>query len=298
MGELPSDIVKSGARVIPFPGLPGLERARGVARIGFVRRGPVTTIEDLYQSGCAKVCLPRREPDRLREAVLVNTAGGLTDGDRLRNSVNWHRDASAVVTSQAAERIYRSRRAPAYIETELTVGLDATALWLPQETILFDGGNLSRRTEVDLDPSARLIACESLILGRTAMGETVRTGAVVEAWRIRVEKELVFADTFRLDGDIAKALDRPAVGGGARAFATVIYAGPEAADRMVALRAVALEQQSARVAASCLGPVAITRIMAETGHAARHALSAVLAALLQSMAGDVESTRLPRIWSC
>lgn len=298
MPELPSDIAKRGASVIPFPGLPGLERARGTARIGFVRRGFATAIEDLFQSGCAKVCLPRREPGRLREAVLVNTAGGLTDGDRLRNTVSWDRGASAAVTSQAAERIYRSRRGPAYIETELTLAKNATALWLPQETILFDGGNLSRRTEVELDPTARLIACESLILGRTAMGEAIRTGAVLEAWRISVEKQLVFADTLRLGGDIAKALDRPAVGHGARAFATVIYAGPDAVDRVDVLHDVAAELPGARVAASCLGPVTVARILAETGQGARHALSAVLAALLQSVAGEVESTRLPRIWSC
>jgi urease accessory protein len=171
-------------------------------------------------------------------------------------------------------------------------------LWLPQETIFFDGASLVRETEVALDPSARLVACESVIFGRAAMGETVRAGAIVESWRIRVAGRLVFADSLRLSGDIAGTLDRPAVGGGARALATVIYAGAGADERIELLRAAALGFDSARVASSCLGPVVVTRIMANTGQAARRALSAVLSALIGSLSDDAIWNRLPRVWSC
>ncbi len=42
-----------------------------------------TRISRLYQEGAAKIRLPRVADDPL-EAVLINTAGGLTGGDRLR----------------------------------------------------------------------------------------------------------------------------------------------------------------------------------------------------------------------
>ena len=298
MLDLPKDVLGHGARVVPLPAPPRLERARGAAQIGFARRGAETMVCDLFQSGCARVRLPWREPGRLREAVLINTAGGLTDGDRLRNTATWRQGARAVVTSQAAERIYRSRQAPARIESDLTVGPMAMALWLPQETILFDGASLARKTEVEIDPSSRLIACESVIFGRTAMGETVRAGAIVESWRLRVGGRLVFADSFRLSGDIAAMLDRPAVGGGARALATVIYAGPDASERIGLLRAVVIDPGCVRVASSCLGPVVVTRVLADTGQAARRAVSAVLVALIGSVAAETGATGLPRAWSC
>lgn len=298
MSRLPNDVAELDARAARLLVPPDLERARGAARIGFARRGAATVVADLFQSGCAKIRLPRQAPGTWREAVLINTAGGLTDGDRLSSGVQWARGARAVVTSPAAERIYRSRHAPARIETALAVGPAATALWLPQETILFDGANLARKTEIEIDPSARMIACESLIFGRTAMGEAVRSGAVVDAWRIRNAGQLVFADTFRLSGDMESTLDRPAVGAGARALATVIYAGSDAEARVATLRDLAVEVGPTRVASSCRGPVVATRILADSGMAARLALSAVLTALMESVAEAAGARLLPRIWSC
>lgn len=287
-----------GARVIPFPVPPALERARGVARLGFARRGAATVTAELFQSGCAKLRLPRQESGGRREAILINTAGGLTDGDRLSTRVRWDKGASAVVTSQAAERIYRSREGPACVETDLIVGPAATALWLPQETILFDGACLHRRTEVELDPSARLLACEGLIFGRAAMGEELRSGSVVDAWRIRFAGRLIFADSFRLSGDMAERLDRPAIGGGARALATVIYVGPDAAERLELLRDPEIEAGAAEVGSSCRGPLLVTRILAPSGAAARAALSAVLTVHMARLDQRASGQRLPRVWSC
>ena len=48
----------------------------------------------LAQQGAAKIRLPRSEADPL-EAVLINTAGGLTGGDRIA----WERDVTLVPLS-------------------------------------------------------------------------------------------------------------------------------------------------------------------------------------------------------
>ena len=53
-----------------------------------------TRVERLYQQGAAKIRLPRSEADPL-EAVLINTAGGLTGGDRIA----WERDVTLVPLS-------------------------------------------------------------------------------------------------------------------------------------------------------------------------------------------------------
>ena len=70
---------------------------------------------------------PRHDGAHL-EAVALNTAGGLTDGAELVTSVEWRKHTRAVVTSQAAERIYRSRDGNARIETTLTVDKDQQSL--------------------------------------------------------------------------------------------------------------------------------------------------------------------------
>ncbi len=105
----------------------------------------------------------------------------------------------------------------------------ATLRWLPQETILFDRARLHRGIEVDLSEGASLLLAEAVIFGRTAMGESVRSGELIDRWRIRRDGRLVFAETLRLGGDIGALLARPAAGNGAVALATVLLApGDEA----------------------------------------------------------------------
>ena len=82
-----------------------LQRAQGVARVSVRADGRETRLERLYQEGCAKIRLPRDAEATGLEAVLINTAGGLTGGDRLA----WRADAEAgpplTLTTQACERI-------------------------------------------------------------------------------------------------------------------------------------------------------------------------------------------------
>src|SRR5690606_13277635 len=86
--------------------------------------------------------------------------------------------------------------------------------WLPQETILFDGGRLSRRFEAEVAEGAELLVVEALVLGREAMGETVKSGLFRDRWRIRQNGRLLFADDLRLGGDIAVvAAEKAALGG-------------------------------------------------------------------------------------
>src|SRR5271165_5741643 len=84
------------------------QRARGTVRVGFRRRDATTVLDDLYQAGALKVLFPRPPPGTAPVAVLINTAGGVAGGDRLETSIRATAGAEAVVTTQAAERIYRA----------------------------------------------------------------------------------------------------------------------------------------------------------------------------------------------
>ena len=92
-----------------------------------------------------------------------------------------------------------------------------------RKTILFNGGRLRRANNVDMKKGASLIATESLVFGRTAMNEDVVEGSIFESWRIRYDGALVYADGFHLQDDIKQQFERPAIGNGARAIATLLY---------------------------------------------------------------------------
>lgn len=152
-----------------------MQRAKGCAEVGFGARG----LMQLYQSGCCKVLLPKRfEPTQ--EAVFINTSGGVTGGDVLAYAASVEGGARLDVTTQAAERIYRTAGGEAVIENTVTVGDGCHLDWLPQETILFEGSALKRQLNVEMGESSSLLALETLVLGRKAMGETLRTAVVVD----------------------------------------------------------------------------------------------------------------------
>lgn len=197
-----------------------------------------TRIADLRQAGSLKALFPRSQGDAL-EMVFLNTAGGLTGGDRMQTAVAADAGAHVVISSQAAERGYRAERGQvARVTVRLSAGPGARIDWLPQETILFDGAALDRRLSLDLHPGARALVVEPLILGRAAMGEVVHDLSFRDRWDVRQGGRLVFADALRVAGDAAAVFDRPGVAGGARALAGVLYAGPDAAARLDPVRAV------------------------------------------------------------
>jgi urease accessory protein len=261
-----------------------LQRAFGVAQVSVRADGGETRLERLYQEGCAKIRLPRDAEAKGLEAVLINTAGGLTGGDRLAWRAQAGAGARLTITTQACERIYRSNGDPAQVEVQLTAGPDAELHWLPQETLLFDQGSLNRRFDVDLAAGASLLAVEAAILGRTAMGEQVRSGRLRDRWRVRREDRLVFADEVRFEGEIARiAAAAPLLAGGC-AYGSLLLVADDADQRLSAVRA-ALGPAGG---ASAFDGKLFARLVARDGLALRRALVPALEAL--------RGAALPRVW--
>jgi len=263
---------------------PKMQRARGHSRISFKRRDNVSCLDRLFQEGCAKIRLPRML-DAIPEAVLINTAGGLTGGDSLTTEISLNAGAQAVMTTQACERIYRSTGSDAEVLTRVDLAKGARFDWLPQETILFDGGRLSRRFEADLAEGAELLGVEALVLGREAMGETVTSGLFRDRWRIRQNGKLLFADDLRLSGDIAALAAEKAALGGNRAIATVLLVTEDADQLLDPLRDVIGDAGGA----SAWDGKLVARLAAPDSLTLRRHLIPALAVLLGGRA-------LPKVW--
>ncbi len=182
---------------------------------GGTRRGRV------HEAGSLRARFPNRDGDTL-DAVIVNVAGGMTGGDRFDIGIKVGAGASLNVTTAAAEKVYRSLGPDTEIDVKLEAGPSAMLTWLPQETILFDQARLRRKIDVQLAPDAGLLLAEASVFGRSAMGETVSSGCFIDRWRVRVGETLVFAESIRLDGGIAKHLHQRAVAGGSVAVAGVL----------------------------------------------------------------------------
>ncbi len=211
-------------------------RAIGALRLSVSHERASSQIRALRQSGSLKALFPRPIGPAL-EVVLLNTAGGLTGGDRMQTEVEAEPGAQVILSSQAAERAYRALgHSRAEVTLRLQAGAGARIDWLPQETILYDGSALARTLQADLAPTARMLLVEPVIFGRTAMGEVVKTGLLRDRWLVRRAGELIFADALLLEGNFAAHLTASGVAGGAGAMASVLYVGPDAAGYVTALR--------------------------------------------------------------
>jgi urease accessory protein len=267
-----------------------LPRTEGAVRLGFVRRGEETVLDTLHQAGAMRARFPKVGGSGVPEAVLINTAGGLTGGDRIAVDVRLAAGTSATVTTAAAEKVYRARDDE---ETEIRVtaalGPEARLAWLPQPTILFDRAGLNRSTEVELAGDARFLGVEMLIFGRAAMGEEVRRGTARDRWRVRRGGALVFADTFRAVGAVASMLGRKATFDGARASAFVLYVAPDAPARLDEVRALLADCASIAGASAWNGLLAV-RALAADGRTLQRDIAPIVVAL--------SGRRLPRVWQC
>ena len=280
----------------PQSGEPALQRAAGLARLAIRHKDGGSRLERLYQEGAAKIRLPNVAKGAPPEAVLINTAGGLTGGDFYSVEVDIGEDARAVVTSQACEKIYRSTGEAAKVNNSLRLGKRAFCAWLPQETILFDHARLERRLDVDMDADARLLAVEPIILGRAAMGESVRSGSLRDRWRIRREGRLVYADDFRLDGDVDALTGSAPLLAGNRAAATIVLVCDDAEDHLAAVRDALGENDGG--GASAWDGRMIIRLLALTGQTLRALMIPLIRMLLARFAPESNiAAALPRVWT-
>ena len=278
-------------KLVPVEGAdtarPRLQRSQGEVRLAFkLAADGRTALDDFYQQGCMKARLPR-QIDHAHEAVLINTAGGLTGGDDILVSARFAAGTNATVTTQACERIYKASAGSAHVSSRLVIAKGASVRWLPQETILFDGASLSRKMHADLEDGASLLACESIILGRPAMGEYVHCGRLTDEWVISIDGRTAFIDRLGLDGDLSAELNRAAVGDGARCFASIMAAGPHSARQCETARKL-IAACGLPGSASDLGGVMLARVLAPNSHEMRTALLPLLEAL--------SNAPLPRVW--
>jgi urease accessory protein len=236
------------------------------------------------ESGSLRLRFPNSDDAGL-EAVIVNTAGGIAGGDRHTFDISVARDAQTVVTTAAAEKVYRSIGPDAMLDVKLAVAAGAQLCWLPQETILFDQSRLSRRIDVELSGNASFVLAEMVVFGRSAMGEQLERGFFVDRWRIRRDGQLLFAETVKLEGMIAQKLAKPAVAAGGRAVGTILIVP---CDDAIATEARALKDRFAsEVGVSAWNGLTLVRLCGRDAASVRSDLIAVLTGL---------QIPLPRLW--
>lgn len=242
-------------------------------------------LERLYQSGSAKLLIPRTHRD-IKEAVILNTAGGMTGGDKYTNDVTI-KGSQLVVTSQTAERIYKSRMEPAEVSTHLKVSQGSLLHWLPQETIFFNESRLCRNIELHMSSDSECLVAETIVLGRHAMGESISGCNITDNWRIYRDAELIHAEALRIHEDVYSVLHSAAGLGGAKIVTTILYLGPKI-DQLAAMLGQTLNHYHSQLGISCWNGKLIVRLASQDIFIGKKDAVALLCKLRQQ--------DMPQVW--
>lgn len=265
------------------------QRVNAHGRLSVKFRDGRTRLDRLFEEGAAKLRLPRRRSDPL-EAVLINTAGGLTGGDRIDWQFELGQSCRTVMTTQACEKIYRAADGVATVRTRIEIADHGRASWLPQETIFYNNGRLERRLDVDLAADAEVLIVEPIVFGRLAMGEQLTDATLYDRWRIRQAGRLIHAEDFRLGPDAAAQLGKHSVTGGSIAMATVLLVADGAERQLEAVRGLIGPGDGASAWQVGQSGKLLARLVAKDSYELRQRMVPLLE-LLNGEAG------LPRIWS-
>lgn len=237
------------------------------------------------------------EPDGTCHVYTLHPPGGIAGGDVLRCDFHLGERSSALLTTPAATKVYRSIGPYCEQRQMLRVEADAALEWLPQESIVFDGARARLHTRIVLAPGARVAAWEILCLGRPAIEERFTTGELqqrVEIWR---EQRPLFIERALYTGG-SPVLGAPwGLRGRAVSGCFVLTLDDPAAglEEARALCAEAEQEPGALAAATAVEELLVCRYLGPRTEGARTCFEALWKALRPRCSG--RQAVPPRIWA-
>lgn len=163
-----------------------------------------TSLERRVHRGPLMVQRPfHPEADGTAHVYVLHPPGGIAGGDELELELDVRSGASALVTTPAATKLYRTRAERARISQTFVVRSGAVLEWLPQETIAFRGSSAAFSTRVSLEPGARYAGWELVCLGRPASGDAFEQGDLEQRTELCLDGRPLVIERLSLAADSA-----------------------------------------------------------------------------------------------
>ena len=135
----------------------------------------------------------------LTHLYILHPPGGLVAGDELIQTFTVRSDASGLITTPAAGKVYFNGNGRLQIQkTQLKAANNASIEWLPQETIIYNGAVAQLDTVVELEGSGQYAGWEIVCLGRKASGESFKQGNLLQKLKLNRDGLPLFQERFEL----------------------------------------------------------------------------------------------------
>ena len=248
-------------------------------------RGPLQVQKALYPEG-EETC----------HIAILHPPGGVAAGDRLSIRASLNERSRALLTTPGATKWYRSEGSCAGQQVHFSLGEDAILEWLPRESIIFDGANISLELNVDLTARARYFGWDILSFGRRASGESWGRGTLNMQTNIRRAGSLLWSEVADIDAQSGFAKS-PVGLSGFTVCGTFLVAGCDIdAALLRECREVTRPAAESRTGITRVPGVSIARYLGGSTEEAFYWFTALWAVLRPALSDKAACP--PRVWAC
>jgi urease accessory protein len=237
------------------------------------------------------------EGDDVAHVYVLHPPGGLVGGDRLELDVRVCDRGSALLTTPAAQKLYRSGGRTCRQHVKLEVGAGSSLEWLPGENILFQGAEAVLETEVEVADGGTFTGWDIGCLGRPAAGERFDQGRLRSAFRLSRNGHPLVVERFELQGGSPLLVEAFGLSG-FTVFGNLYFVPAERRD-LSPLAALFRERLSPspdeRFAVTALEDALVVRVLAPSAERARALLVAAWELARPELLGRPPVA--PRVWA-
>ncbi len=260
---------------------------RAELALRFERRGAQTVLAGRRHHGPLTVQRPFYPEGGPCHLYLLHPPGGVVGGDRLALDVSLEPGSHALLTMPGATKFYRSAGPTSRLQQHFRLGEDSVLEWLPQDSILFPGARVALESRFSLAPGARLLAWETLCLGRPVMAEAFDRGRLDSCLQLERGGVPLLHERLRLSGgELAKLAGHPLL--------ATFCAAPADAALLEQARAIT-DGLPAPAGVTLLGDLLVARLLDHDNQRLQASLQRLWQALRPAVTGLAPCP--PRIWA-
>jgi len=141
------------------------------------------------------------EGEAICHNIILHTAGGVVGGDILDQEIILNDHSQSLITTPAANKIYRSNGKIAQQNINIRLENQTILEYLPQEMIVFNGAKYHQSNIINLHQDSTFLMWEIIRFGRTARGEIFNQGYWQSNLEIWQESTPILIDHICLQGE-------------------------------------------------------------------------------------------------
>ncbi len=157
--------------------------------------------EKSYFTGIAKLARALHlDSEKIPCYYLMQLGGGYVENERFRTYVHLKENARAIVTTQAATKIYKCENdLPSYQKNEIILEDNSNLEFITDSVILYKDAMFRQETEIRMKDSASLVYTDGITSGWSPDGGKFKYSNVQMKLRLYIDDKPVLLDNLKLD---------------------------------------------------------------------------------------------------